>query len=51
MEELKSNELLFDDRELDEFSDENIEISEEAKAELNKEVEKYFEENKIEYED
>lgn len=51
MEESKSNELLFDDRELDEFSDEDIEISEEAKVELNKEVEKYFEENKIEYED
>lgn len=51
MEESKNNELLFDDRELEEFSDEDIEISEEAKAELNKKVENYFKENKIEYED
>lgn len=51
MEELRNDELLFDDRELDELSDETIEISLEEKQKLNDEVEKYFKENKIEYED
>lgn len=50
MEELRNDELLFDDRELDELSDETIEISLEEKQKLNEEVEKYFKENKIEYE-
>ncbi|MCI8346619.1 MAG: hypothetical protein HFJ12_01550 [Bacilli bacterium] len=51
MEESEKNKLLFDDRELEELSDEEIDISVEKQKELKDEVDKYFQENKIEYED
>lgn len=51
MEELKNGELLFDDRELDELSNKITEISPEEKQDLEEKVEKYFEENKIQYEE
>ena len=51
MEELKNDELLFDDRELDELSNKITEISTEEKQDLEEKVEKYFEENKIQYEE
>lgn len=51
MEELKNEDLLFDDRELDELNNKITEISPEEKQDLEEKVEKYFEENEIQYEE
>lgn len=53
MEELNENEYdyLFDDRELEELSDEKIVIDEEFEKEFEKEMDEYLKENPIEYED
>lgn len=50
MDELKNDEFLFDDRELEDLTDEEIELSEEEQKELEKEIDIYFNENEIEYE-
>ena len=49
MDELKNDEFLFDDRELEDLTDEEIELSEEEQKELEKEIDIYFNENEIEY--
>ena len=53
MEESKENEYnyLFDDRELEELSDEEIVIDEEFEKELRKEMDDYLKEHPIEYEE
>lgn len=51
MEKLEKNQLLFDDRELDELNDEEINISKQDERDLENEIDKYFQENKIEFED
>ncbi|MGM9881577.1 MAG: hypothetical protein ACI4VH_07610 [Clostridia bacterium] len=51
MEELKENEMMFDDRELEEFIDEPIEIDEEFQKQVTKEIDEYLKENPIQYED
>lgn len=50
MDEIINAEFLFDDRELEDLTDEEFELSEEDQKELEKEINIYFNENKIEYE-
>lgn len=51
MEELKNDEILFDDKELDELEDKITTISDREEKELKKELDDYFKKNKIEHED
>ncbi len=51
MEELKKNEKLFDDRELEDLSDEKIHLTDKIDEELKKELDDYFKENKIKYDE
>lgn len=51
MEELKKDEKLFDDRELEDLSDEKIHLTDKIDEELKKELDDYFKENKIKYDE
>lgn len=51
MEELKNDEFLFDDRELDGLEDKKTTINDKEEQELKDELDEYFKNNKIEYEE
>lgn len=48
---IKNEKVLFDDKELDEISNNLIEIDEKFEKEMSKKIDKYLKENPFEYED